>query len=86
MTTLIVDIENKEDLDVLIPLMNERKIHWRSSKIRTGTSYTPPSALDYDKFMQELNALGGKDNCSSFGDAAEYQREVRKDRKLPFRD
>ena len=65
-------------------MLNRLKISYH-----VGSNYEPSSvkAEDYEKFMIELNALGGKKGVkSSFGDAAEYQREVRKDRKMPFRD
>ncbi len=89
MTTLIVDIEKKEDLDILIPLMDRLNISWHSNDINTDivlTKYTAATPTDYDAFMQRLNRLSANGDASSFGDASEYQREARKDRNLDFRN
>ena len=84
MIDLTVNIENDEDLALFKLLLDRLKISYHH-----GSHYEPATvkAKDYEKFTIELNALAGKKGeVSSFGDAAEYQREVRKDRKMPFRD
>ena len=86
MKTLTVNIENDEDLDVLIPLLKRLNMPFHTdSSIKTP--YLKASATNHHEFMRELNSLAGKKGQSfSFGDAVEYQNEVRRDRKMPFRD
>jgi len=85
-TLITMEVERKEVLEELIPVLNRLKVPYTASP-KFESDFEEVTALDYETFMHELNALGGKKGVkSSFGDAAEYQREVRKDRKMPFRD
>ncbi len=85
-TLITVEVERAEDLAVIIPVLNKLKVAY-SSRLTSESDYEEVTAFEYDTFMEQLNALGGKEGTvSSFGDAAEYQKEIRKDRKMPFRD
>ena len=84
-TLITVEVERKEDLAELMPLVAKLKVPY-STKYSTGSEFKEASALDYNEIKKKLNTLASKDNVSSFGDAAAYQIEVRKDRKMPFRD
>jgi hypothetical protein len=81
-TLLTVEVERKEDL---MPLVTRLKVPY-STKYSTGSEFKEASALDYNETKKKLNALASKDNVSSFGDAAAYQRAIRKDSKMPFRN
>jgi hypothetical protein len=85
-TLITMEVEREEVLKELIPLLNRLKVPYSASQ-KVDSDFEEATALDYETFMNELNALGGKKGVkSSFGDAAEYQIEVRKDRIMPFRD
>lgn len=76
MTQLTLNIKSEKDLEVLIPLLERLKIEYlpvRKKKM---------SAAQLAKY-QKIIAAGG--DASYFGDAAEWQREQRKERDLPFR-
>ena len=85
-TLITMEVEREEVLEELIPVLNRLKVSYSASP-KFESDFEEATALDYETFMNELNALGGEKGVkSSFGDAAEYQREVRNDRKMPFRD
>lgn len=76
MTQITLKIKHEKDLAVLIPLLERLKIEYapvRKKKL---------SAARLAKY-QKIIAAGG--DASYFGDAAEWQREQRKERNLPFR-
>lgn len=84
-TLIIMEVERKEDLEEIMPLVAKLKVPI-STKYSSGSEYKEASAVNYNETKKLLNSLASKGNESSFGDAAAYQRKVRKDRKMPFRD
>ncbi len=75
MTELVLKIENNKDLQLLLKLVKRLGISVQQKKIIT------------EQDQKQLKAIIEKGVVnSSFGDAATYQRAIRKDRKLPFRD
>lgn len=76
MTRLVLDIPNKVDLDLLIPLL--RRLHIRFSKIETPVTKAPELA-------EAIRIVSMGCDMSTFGDALAYQIETRTDRSLPFR-
>ena len=75
MTQLTLKIKNKKDLEILIPLLERLNIEYVSARKEKA------SAGQLAKY-QKIIAAGG--DASYFGDAAEWQREQRKERDLPF--
>ncbi len=84
-TLITMEVERKEDLEEIMPFVSKLKVPF-STKYNSGSEYKKASAVDYNETKKLLNSLASRVNESSFGDAAAYQRSVRKDRKMPFRD
>ncbi len=80
MTQLILNV-NDTDLSIIEPLLNRLKIAYATKEgqkkqlVESNTS-----------FLKELNQLAEKITISSFGDPVEWQKEVRQDRQLAFRE
>ncbi len=76
MTELVLKIEDQNDLHLLLNLVK-----------RLGISVQQKTITTEKTELEKLQAIIKKGvPHSSFGDAAEYQREVRQDRKLPYRN
>ena len=73
MTRIVLDIPNDNDLQTLIPLFQ-----------RLGISFASEKKIDIKAKALEIVKAGC--DMSNFGDALAYQREVRQDRVLPFRN
>ena len=76
MTQLILDVKDSNDLQLLLNLVKRLGISVKQKTIATEKTELEKLQAIIDKGVPH----------SSFGDAAEYQREIRKDRKLPYRD
>lgn len=76
MTQLTLNIKHEKDLEVIIPLLERLKIEYLPARKKKM------SAAQLAKY-QKIIAAGG--DASYFGDAAEWQREQRKERDLSFR-
>ena len=77
MTQLVLEINDNNDLQLLLDLVKRLGISVRQKQI-------PPIETEERKCQRAIIEKGVP--YSSFGDAAIYQQEIRKDRKLPFRD
>lgn len=77
MTKLILEIPEQRDLDLLIPLLERLRIRFSSFK----TTTSQPDEIDEAMRIVRLGC-----EMSSFGDALEFQADVRRDRLQPFRD
>ncbi len=75
MTTLILDIPDQKDLDILLPLLSRLKIHF--------TSLQNPG-IDDNEINNAISIILQGCEMSDFGDALLYQTETREDRVLPF--
>jgi hypothetical protein len=73
MTRLVLDIPNEGDIQTLIPLFQRLGIRFFSESEKS-------------KEMSAIEIIKAGCEMSNFGDAAEYQRDVRQDRILPFRE
>jgi hypothetical protein len=73
MTRLVLDIPNEGDIQTLIPLFQRLGIRFFSESEKTIE-------------MSAIEIIKAGCDMSNFGDAAEYQRDVREDRTLPFRN
>ena len=77
MTRLVLDIPHKTDLDLLLPLL--RRLRIRFSKIEAPTTKASDLA-------EAIRIVSMGCDMSSFGDALQYQIEIRNDRILPYRN
>lgn len=82
MTTITIDTDNVDEIEEIKAIAKEKG--WQV-KQAISTSYTPSTSDEGKKrSMQEILKQGI--DVSVFGDAAEWQREIRKDRELPGRE
>ncbi len=77
MTRLVLEIPNKPDLDLLLPLL--RRLGIRIAK--TEIEESKPSEIE-----RALRIIEQGCDMSTFGDALQYQIEARQERSLPFRN
>jgi hypothetical protein len=79
MTTITIDADNANEIEEIKAIAKEKGWRIRQSIV---SNYTPSTADEAkQKRMQEILKQGI--GTSSFGDASEWQREIRKDRELP---
>ncbi len=74
---IVLDIPNESDLDALLPLL--KRLHISVSTLNGGEK--PKLELE-----EALKVVRAGCDMKSFGDALTWQKEVRRDRELPFRD
>ena len=77
MTRIILDINDNKKLKRLLNFVQELGISVQQETI---------SIIKEEEKNKWIENIQKGVSFSSFGDASEYQREIRKDRKLPFRD
>lgn len=77
MTQLMLEIQNQGDLDALLPLL--RRLHIKFSKLETRDKQA-------DEIAEAIRIVRQGCDMSNFGDALEYQKEIRKERPMPFHD
>ncbi len=75
MTQLTLTIKNEKDLALLLPLLERLRIEY---------STVPKKHLSAGQLAKYRKIIMAGGDASYFGDAAEWQREQRKDRDLPF--
>lgn len=78
MTRLLVDLSDDRDLQVLLPLLNRLHIPYRRMETGLGAS-------DAER-EEALRIVRQGCDMTTFGDALAYQRRVREDRVLPYRE
>jgi len=77
MTRVTLDINDNNKLKRLLNFVQELGI---------SAQQEPISLIKEEERKKWIEIIQKGVSFSSFGDASEYQREIRKDRKLPFRD
>ena len=77
MTQLMLEIRNQSDLEALLPLL--RRLRIKFSKLETRDKQA-------DDIAEAIQIVQKGCDMGNFGDALEYQREIRKERSMPFRD
>jgi hypothetical protein len=82
---LVLDIERNSDLDLLLPLLNRLQIRFVTQNDAAGSTVTR-SKLTASERAAALRVIAEGCDVSNFGDALTYQKEIRTDRSLPFRD
>lgn len=76
MTELVLKVDNPNDLHLLLNLVK-----------RLGISVQQKTISTKKEELEQLQAIINKGiPYSSFGDAAKYQKEIRQERKLPYRN
>ena len=78
---VVLHLNNESELAVLEPLFQHMNLRYEKKAKPKERSEADRIAL-----LARLNYWSSQIKGSSFGDAVEYQKEVRKDRPLPFRD
>ncbi len=78
---VLVHLNNENDLAFLEQLFQNMNLKYEKKVKSTERSEADALAL-----LARLNYWSSQIKVSSFGDAVEYQNEVREDRTLPFRD
>lgn len=78
---VLLHLNNEMDLAVLEPLFQHMNLRYEK-KIKTKEK----TEADRIALLARLNYWSSQIKGTSFGDAVEYQKEVRKDKPLPFRD
>jgi len=81
---LLVHLEKDSDLIQVEQLL--AKLQVRYEKQDTKLSEKEYNTSDIEAIKKELRFLASKIKVSSFGDPVKFQRAVRKDRPLPFRN
>jgi hypothetical protein len=82
---LVLDIQRNSDLDLLLPLLNRLQIRFATQNDAVGGTVTR-SKLTVAERAAALRVITEGCDVSNFGDAVAYQKEIRTDRSLPFRD
>ena len=78
---VVLHLNNESELAALEPLFQHMNLKYeKKAKFKVLTE------ADQVALLARLNYWSSQIKGSSFGDAVEYQKEVRKDRPLPFRD
>ncbi len=80
MKQVTLHIKQEADLEILLPLLDRLGITVQENNLFSKKK------LSEEEYQKVLQTIQKGVEVSSFGDALEYQKEVRKDRKLPFRD
>ena len=81
---LVVYLQDESDLSILESLL--RRLKLRFEKRKDTISSLDVVDIDREKNLLELRQLAAQIKESSFGDPIEWQREIRQDRVLPFRE
>jgi hypothetical protein len=82
---LVVYLQDESDLAILESLLRRLKLRFEMRKGQIPV-LEPSADSEREKNLLELRRLAALIKHSSFGDPVEWQREVRKDRILPFRE
>ena len=75
MIQVILELENNKDFPALLTILE-----------KFGATIKQQQVIDSPKEEQLMAIIDKGVANSSFGDASSYQSEIRKDRKLPYRD
>lgn len=78
MTKLVLEIQNPVDLQLLLPLLERLRIRY--------TRKETEQIVDKDDIAEAMRIIDEGCDMSNYGDALEYQKQVREDRDLPYRD
>ncbi len=76
MTKLVLEIQNPADLQLLLPLLERLRIRYtRKEEIKE---------IEEDEAAEALRIIEAGCDMNNYGDALEYQKQVREDRELPL--
>lgn len=76
MNRIIIETEDKEVLNLLMTLAKNTKVKVIDESITRNTTDT----------VKLMNEIAASVSLTTIKDPVAWQREIRKDRKLPFRD
>lgn len=76
MNRIIIETEDKEVLNLLMTLAKNTKVKVIDESITRNTTDT----------VKLMNEIASSVSLTTIKDPVAWQREIRKDRKLPFRD
>jgi hypothetical protein len=79
MTRIIFDIDNSATEEFVKQFAMRMNIPFHETKVVESTN------TENQSLLETLRSMSIPASESSFGDASEFQREIRKDRKLPYR-
>ena len=82
---LVLEIDRGRDLDVLIPLLERLQIRFITQN-DMADARPNTSKLTTAERKDALRIVAAGCDTSNFGDAVAYQKSIRSDRPLPFRD
>lgn len=80
---LVVYLQDETDLAILESLLRRLKLRFEKRKDNSSSLSVDN---DREKKLLELRHLAAQIQESSYGDPIEWQREIRKDHVLPFRE
>ncbi len=83
MTRITIDVQNEEDRQFIEVLLKKLGIDNVEESHEPETKDQLSNGKEVAALMQELAESGG---LSAIKDPVAWQREIRQDRKLPFRD
>jgi len=78
MQVITIEIPNHKTESLICGLADE--LHLKYTK-----GNAPSKDYENELFIKKLTKLTQEIGSGSFGDALEYQKKIRKDRKLPYR-
>lgn len=71
MTVLELEIQNPADLELLLPLLERLRIRYKRKEAA--------QIVDKDEIAEALRIIDEGCDMSNYGDALEYQKQVRED-------
>lgn len=83
MTRITIDVQNEEDKQLIQNLLKRLGIGSVEEAPKTSETSISNNGKEVATLMQELAGRGG---LSAIKDPVAWQKEIRTDRKLPFRD
>jgi hypothetical protein len=81
MTKITIEVHNEEDKRLILELVNRRGLE----SVEEETEKAAPEA-NGQKIASLMQDLAESTTLSKIKDPVAWQREIRQDRKLPFRD
>jgi hypothetical protein len=81
MTRITIEVHNEEDKRLILELVNRRGL----ASVEEETEKAAPEA-NGQKIASLMQDLAENTTLSKIKDPVAWQREIRQDRKLPFRD
>lgn len=88
---LVVYIKNEQELVALERLLTKMKLRFEHKKSKMEEAESPKQSLSAEQKLEAarirlLQMRKAGVDVSSYGDPIQWQRDIRKDSTLPFRD